>query len=762
MSSPALEQAARPVQAGDATGFLSPAAPGRGNWPAVLISTAVTAALYGVLFARNRRFFFIDDRVADTLPKLFDIGRALRAGEWPWLTTAAVNSGAHAIEYQNGVFNPLMLGLSVPLSRTDDLAVGAFMLVLVHALLLAGASAWLGRVLGLGQAWSVAFAVSIGFQPYTVFWGAAAWLQAVASFAWFVLAVAAALAFHQNPRHRYGWTLLVAVYGCFTSGWPLAVPVLGLFVLTVLVLRTLARVDLRTTLWIAAWSGGGAVSSLLALYPLTRAFEFADRTSSISNDSNFNVVPIDGLLQFANPAYYGFLNSFGGYGLQEIPHFYTAWFVLPVLVFWQAGRLAPRAALLLRIAASMLVFVGVGALGPERLGVFRYPTRFLQYWAFFLLVVTVVLVASGRFSFTRRRLRWLLGALVLMALGALQADPTGTARVLLFAVGVAALSVLLYAGGRTAAGGGTSWLGRSGGPVAAAGTAAVLLALALLHPDGRGVDYRFPTDLSTLPVLSQDDYTLFYGTYVSDQIDDAQGFYEEYRPAGTGLMVGDRQINGYSPIGHSAFRERFPMDDQGNFDHGDARFTARDPLTGLQFLELFRVDQIIALKGPWTDDLRRNLGEGWERQPRRRYTTVWRHEPYALPGLVSYAAPGTTVSPGTSPGCEATGALRECNRVRTPPDRRGRVVFARLWFPGYTATLDGEPLPVLRHAGMLVSVVVPPGSDGELVLTYRSPHVRKLALLAGLVVVGLAVASVPWPGRLLRRRQQTSGPPAQG
>ncbi|MDQ3354599.1 MAG: hypothetical protein M3507_09020, partial [Actinomycetota bacterium] len=293
----------------------------------------VTAGLYTLHFAQNRTFFFIDDRVNDTLPKLMDIGRAVGSGEWPWLTTDVVNSGAHAIEYQNAIFNPLLVALSVPLSRMDDMALAGFLLVLVHALLLAGAAAWLGRILGLSTSWTIAFAVSCSFQPYTVLWGAAAWLQAVTSFAWFVLAVAAALAFHAEPRRRYGWTLLLATYGCFTSGWPLAIPVLGLFVLTLLVVRLRDRGDLRSTAWLAAWAAGGAVCSLIAVYPLTRSVEFGARPSSISNDGNFNVVSIDGLLQFANPAYYGFLHSWNGYVRQELPHFYVAWFVLPVLAF---------------------------------------------------------------------------------------------------------------------------------------------------------------------------------------------------------------------------------------------------------------------------------------------------------------------------------------------------------------------------------------------------------------------------------------------
>jgi hypothetical protein len=62
---------------------------------------------------------------------------------------------------------------------------------------------------------------------------------------------------------------------------------------------------------------------------------------------------------------------------------------------------------------------------------------------------------------------------------------------------------------------------------------------------------------------------------------------------------------------------------------------------------------------------------------------------------------------------------------------------------------------VVRHAGTLVAVDVPPGADGELVVSYRSPAFVPLAALAVAVVVGLAVAQV------VRRRRRPQVPPAE-
>ncbi|MGY1706323.1 hypothetical protein ACI79C_17295 [Geodermatophilus sp. SYSU D00697] len=748
-----------------------PPAPPR-TWPAVVLSTVVVAGLFTILFLRNHRFAFIDDRQADGVAKLVDMGRILESGEWPWLSTDVVNSGGYAVEYQNGVFNPVNLAFGVLMGHLDDAALGSFLQLLAHLVLLTAAAAWLGRLVGLSTPWAVAFAVSVGFGPYTVFWGAN-WYQAIISFSWFVPAVAAAVALHLRGRQRHGWVLLVATYMCHQSGWPLAIPVLGAFVAVLVGARLLTGQPRGRTAWIAAWYGGGVLTSLVGLYPLVTSFEFASRSSSITNARNFNVAPLEGLLHAGDPSYWGWFMNFDGYRLQDLPHFYVAWFVVPVLLFWRPGpamRL-PRVRALLVATGVLLLLTVLGTLGPERLSVFRFPTRFLQYEGFFLLLLVALLVAHGSFAFTRRRLAALGGVLALVTVNALQADPDGVGRVLGMNALVAALCLGLV-GVRVARSAGSrprllgrAAPGRSAGVTAAAGTVVVMVVVALANPMARGADWGFPHDLSTVQSLSQRDYTLWYGSYppladpteLPSPVDEVADFYAEYRPSSTGLLTGDRQVNGYSPLAHRYLREHVPLDDQGNFDdEEDAQaFTAVDPETGLTWLELLRVDQVIAVFGPADVLLAGELDDSWRRVGEGEHTSIYRRAPYDLPGLVSYAAPGVDVAAGES--CRLQHS-RECVGVTVAGDDPGRVVFARLWFPGYSATLDGEPVDVVRHDGTLVAVDLPPGTDGELVLSYRSPGFVPLAGLAVAVVVGLAVAQVV---AHRRRRSPAAGPGAQ-
>lgn len=736
------------------------AAPRRGPsaWLAILLSVAACAGLLTLLFVRNHRYFYVDDRIAETVPKFVDIGRMLLAGQWPWLSTNIVNGGAYAIEYLNGVFNPLNLALCVVLARLDDVALGSFVYVLVHCCILAASGAWAGRTLGLGVAWSTALGLSIGFQPYTILWNATAWSQGLIAFAWFALAVAAAMAFHGEPRRRTGWILLFATYSCLTSGWPITVLVLGFFVGVLVVARLAHGAEVRDSAWLCAWFGAGAICSLVAIVPLLTAFQVAARSSGLQNATNFNVAPLEGLLQAANPAYYGFFNNWGGYGLQTLPHFYAAWFLLPVFVFVKAASpRRDRAALLIALLAGAALSV-VLALGPERLLVFRFPTRAIQFVNFFLVLLAGHLVAGGRFAFSLRRLAVMLALLGLMTLNALQADPSGLPRVVAFSLPVLALCLLVWARGfqhqRRLSVDEAHWRATPFDWIVPLGSAGILLMLAWWHPSGRGIDWGFPHQVSSLRPVSGKDYTLFYGNYFPPGV--GESGYREYRFATTGLTIGDRQINGYSSVGNKVFRRIFGIDDQGNFPPGAAAsFTAVDPQTGIQILELFRVDQIVALRGPMDEELRAALGPGWRRDPTGEVSAVYRHAPYPLPGLVSYVSPGVRLGESA---CRPT-HTRECVRVEASGEAAGeggRVVFARLWVPGYHATLNGEALGVERHAGLLVSVAVPSGRSGVLALTYRPPGLRLFGSLAALVLLGLLAAT--WFDRPRRTRSQDDRP----
>lgn len=98
------------------------------------------------------------------------------------------------------------------------------------------------------------------------------------------------------------------------------------------------------------------------------------------------------------------------------------------------------------------------------------------------------------------------------------------------------------------------------------------------------------------------------------------------------------------------------------------------------------------------------------------------------------------------------------SRVRVDSAEGGKVVFARLGWPGYRASIDGRDVPISVVAKTFVAVEIPPGTQGaELVLSWRPPgwKIGGAAIVAGL----LGLAALEW-AYLRGRRRDTDEPAA--
>jgi uncharacterized membrane protein YfhO len=103
-------------------------------------------------------------------------------------------------------------------------------------------------------------------------------------------------------------------------------------------------------------------------------------------------------------------------------------------------------------------------------------------------------------------------------------------------------------------------------------------------------------------------------------------------------------------------------------------------------------------------------------------------------------------------------STRQGDRLLVRAPDGGRLVFARLAWPGYEATVDGTPVTVESLDDMLVSVVVPARGDiAELRLEYRPPGHRLglILALAGVLLACLVV--VDWRRGSARRAHDPTG-----
>jgi uncharacterized membrane protein YfhO len=88
-------------------------------------------------------------------------------------------------------------------------------------------------------------------------------------------------------------------------------------------------------------------------------------------------------------------------------------------------------------------------------------------------------------------------------------------------------------------------------------------------------------------------------------------------------------------------------------------------------------------------------------------------------------------------------------RTRTPEPA---VLVARhKWHPGWTAYVDGQPVPLLRAVGMYMAIVLPAG-EHEVRLRYHEPGLRTgLAIAGAWLILTIGVGFVE-----RRRRGHTS------
>jgi hypothetical protein len=149
------------------------------------------------------------------------------------------------------------------------------------------------------------------------------------------------------------------------------------------------------------------------------------------------------------------------------------------------------------------------------------------------------------------------------------------------------------------------------------------------------------------------------------------------------------------------------------------------------------------------------------------------HEAIALPdeaaALEAVMRPGidlrrSVVLAGPAPALESCDAPDELRLVHYEPDAltvaahmgcRGMLILADTDFPGWQATVDGEPAEIHAAYGLVRGVVVGAGAH-EIRMCYRPASVRRGAALAGL---GIALcAALQLSGRSAQGlRRQNSG-----
>ena len=678
------------------------------------------------LYALNNRFFYIDDKVADYIPKMLDIARIIKGGEYPVITTNLLNGSVYSAEFQQGIFNPVILLSALLLDFFDNLALGACILTSMYFLIAFRGYFLLAVELGVAKAWANIYALSVVLNCYFIYWCVSAWFNPVPAIAFFPYALWGSLKLSKNINIKASIEFMLACYLVVSSGWPSTLVVLALFLLLMLLDMFFIKKSKKILIYnLLIYIGTGLICSLPVL-PLLLSYDMFSRDSTMGNYSNFLGGSLRGLLLFSFPYLKDFMHTWAGYKKLSFSTYYAAWYALPLLIFIDFKYVQVKKNYIWILLTLTGVF-GIATLGPETLGPFRFPIRMIQYYHIFGLLLIALLVQLYGTVLSRKRMVLTLCLFVIQTMLALQVNPEDYIKISFYLFVLVVLTLILFNRLKRQSAIENSaiwaWLGT------------VLLFFCIYSDDyyGRGADWNVPTVRSQYSSLHSDSgYVLFHGGYLNSESD-----HNEYRPATTGLIWNDKSVNGYTPLGNKFFRKKIIITDHGNISAGrfakkGQEFFEVDKITGLELLELMKVDKIISWKGELEDYIRKNVSKKWEARE-KRITVEFNHSSSKYPGLISWL----------DSGLEILKVVKIKHRVeeyyiKNNENTEKRMVFARLWWPGYRAKFDGKEITLERYSEFLISVLIPSGGEGILSLGFYPPgfsYAIVLAVIGFLLIV---------------------------
>ncbi|MBL1078070.1 hypothetical protein JK358_27060 [Nocardia sp. 2] len=697
---------------------------------------------YVAVLLADIRHFYTDDTESQYAPMWVMIGRALRDGRFPVLAPEQWMSGNYTME-EAGLFNPPQLLIDLIAPSVPNLALYATLVKLLFSIL-AGLGVYrVCLAYGARPEWSAVAGVAFPFSGFFLFFDTASWMTALTGTAYMLHAWASSVRY---VRGRGGpIPVFVFLYLAISVQYifPAVESVLMLAAVAVgeLVLR---KDNWKAVLRLAVAAGCAGLAGLLTFLPSMLSAKVTWRGTAQINNDQFLTVPWSESLNASLPSTLPAFNSWWGY-VQPLPMTYIAWFLIPALAFvdWRRAREQWKEFISIALFAIMAL---MWTAGPGTIGPLRWPARVLPMLAIGLLVLVCVLL--GRFGTVREwRHRGIAAGVLILVLWVrtFSADPHDVIKHVIAALVVGALVA------------GVVWLARHRG-----GAAAALLTMAAIFPiawyqvhsiQPNLMQWHLPADRQEAMAAFPD----FQGTTL--QLGDRgllgpndNSLDRAYGSLVFGNYAKDLELNyvqGYTPNGHFYFGEMLCMRwDGSTCPDAYRRLFAPDPATGRQLVDLMLLDRIVLQRAMFPDARNQPAPDGWhwaDYPGHEQWISVLERDSGLITtvnGRVADAQGVTATSLGETP---------TSSTVRVTSENGGRVVFARLGWPGYRATLNGKHVDIDTVSKVFVAVNIPAGTkDAELELTWRPPG-WKVGIATG--VAGLAgIAVLQW--LYIRSRRQ--------
>lgn len=677
------------------------------------------------------RFYFFDDVQHAFLPTAYNIGEMLHRGDVPWLSLRLWQAGNYILEYQWALFNPFSLFQYYLLLGCTDHYLSAFLYAAPYLVICSFGTYLVARELGLSRVASCLAAFCVSSNNYLLYWNAASWHNMLVAFCWLPLTW-----FFAIRSIRSAWYILACSLGVYliaTAGSPQGGIALAILFIGIATEYLFVRRDRLAAISITVSLGSGLLLAAPSYFPLAAVILDSPRQSGIWNHGVL-VPTLSDMLQLSNPSYLGHTFAFQpGRHLDPVPHYYAAWFILPLLPLlrWQRSNWTLPGMPSCAISGAIFLFM---SLWPEQLGPLRWPIRFIPY--VHLVVVLGFIMVALRPNTLMPSPKRLVTSMLLVAIQtglAWQQAPEWIAWHLLVGllIGLGTVYFLVQDAERILG----YWL--------------LLMSMVFFGitqqmfgsnlgifedwAQPQFVEYSARGQRASASESAPATYTLYAANL--DKWPESPGILGEYRTGATFLNYGERAINGYSPIGHAVLTKLMCMAPFGGIcQDGLLRVLEQDQVTGKTFADLMRLDRIVVRTSPEFTRADQALRKQWTLEQEGQYTRTYSRVFAAFPGTISSMPAQLQLN-----GSVLEGSTRETARITAETGFKGGIiVFARLWWPGYRATLDGVALETFAHKGIFVAVRIPPWpASGALELEYVPVGLREGLITAGIGAVVL-------------------------
>lgn len=700
------------------------------EWTIAIVLALTVAAVATVPRLVNNRFYYSGDMLESFVPSWHRIGSELRSGQWLAMNPDAWTGGNYAGEAAYGLYNPVNLANYVLTSYFENLSTAAFVVMVEFLALFGVATYLLSREYGAHRGPALLAGLTLPFGGFTLFYEAGGWPSGMMAVAWVTLFWWSALKLSKGRTNPFVTFLIGAL--TISMGNPYAA--LGaVIVLAGLGLELLLGRAFRRLAVLIVTGACAGTAALVTYLPLFLSVDVTTRAgnSGISNDT-FLQPQLGALAGSSSPTYLPVIMTFDG-PIEILPSIYLAWFVLPLLPFLRWGRVreifasnAFRRRYGTRLV-SLAVVTGVFFLltfGPSNVGMFRWPIRLIEY-LYLGAFVALTLVMSLGLAKDHVRRRLLISAAT-VAFGfymAFSSSPALAGRHALAVLVVLLAGTVSFMAWRR-------W--NMAGLVTGLTIGTVAVMILQVVSLGHDVDDDSRQNPSSTTRLSEraEEYPgtvlqlaeLEY-TEASDVTDGRILFGNEIFASTV-----DSSINSYTGIGFTEFQNALCMDYRGGvcpelYDSLWQPVTEDIPIPLVDYL---RVDTLVVQHALVPAAASAPAPQGWQVSDRDDVRTVLtRSTPSTLPGTVSFVTPGVAVSDGEiGPRSETVDVSGD----------GGEITFARLAWPGYSATIDGAATQADSGWHGLLRVNVPPG-DHELTISFTPPRQRLSIAAFGLAAL---------------------------